>query len=142
MKRDHCGALLKDGLSGEAVRGVTVGRSSPNSAGPQSSAIFALDAIVARGRLGLKPRAQLIHEQHSGTISEGARLVHGAMKGTIAMRTEYLAAIAIAVLAACTGLAVNSLGSLPREKQSTPAATLVADRLAESVDPFLIRSGG
>jgi hypothetical protein len=64
------------------------------------------------------------------------------MKGTIAMRTEYLAAIAIAVLAACTGLAVNSLGSLPPEKQSTPDATQVADRLAESVDTFLLRSGG
>jgi hypothetical protein len=57
------------------------------------------------------------------------------------MRTEYLAAIAIVVLAAC-GLAVNSLGSRPPEKQSTPAATQVADRLAESVDPFLRRSGG
>jgi hypothetical protein len=100
----------------------------------------ALDAIVARGRLGLRPRAQLTHEQHSGTISESARLVHGAIKGTIAMRTEYLAAIAMAVLVAC-GL-VNSLSSLPPEKQSTPAATQVADRLAETVDPFLRRSGG
>jgi hypothetical protein len=58
------------------------------------------------------------------------------------MRTEYLATIAIAVLAACTALAVNSLGSLPPEKQSTPAATQVADRLAASVDPFLMRTGG
>jgi hypothetical protein len=63
------------------------------------------------------------------------------MKGTIAMRTEYLAAIAIAVLAACTGLAVDSLGLFPSEKQSTPAATQVAERLALSVDPFLTRSG-
>jgi|GEM_PF-7095478 len=45
------------------------------------------------------------------------------------MRIEYLSAIVIAVLAAGTGLAVNSLGSLPTE-QSTPAATQVADRLA------------
>jgi hypothetical protein len=58
------------------------------------------------------------------------------------MKTKYLAAIAIAVLAACTGLAVNSLGSLPPEKQSTPDATQVADRLAESVDTFLLRTGG
>ena len=63
------------------------------------------------------------------------------MKGTIAMRTEYLAAIAIAVFVACAGLAVSSLGLLPSEKQSTPAATQVADRLAVSVDPFLMRSG-
>ena len=62
------------------------------------------------------------------------------MKATIAMRTEYLAAIVIAVLAASTGLAVNSVGSLPSEKQSTPAAAQLA--LAESVDPFLLRSGG
>jgi hypothetical protein len=58
------------------------------------------------------------------------------------MRTDYLATIAIVVLAACTGLAVNSFGSLPPEKQSTPAATQVANRLAVSVDPFLMRSGG
>jgi hypothetical protein len=38
------------------------------------------------------------------------------MKATIAMRTEYLAAIVIAVLAAGTGLAVNSVSSLPSEK--------------------------
>ena len=61
------------------------------------------------------------------------------MKATIAMRTEYLAAIVIAVLAAGTGLAVNSVRSLPSEKQSTPAAAQLA--LAESVDPFLLRSG-
>ena len=48
------------------------------------------------------------------------------------MRTEYLAAIAMAVLAA--GLAINS--------QSTPAATQVADRLAVSVDQFLMQSSG
>ena len=62
------------------------------------------------------------------------------MKATIAMRTEYLAAIVIVVLAAGTGLAVNSVGSLPSENQSTPAAAQLA--LAESVDPFLLRSGG
>jgi len=79
------------------------------------------------------------------------------------MRTEDLAAVAIAALVACTGLAMNSLGSLTLEKQSmpaasqiadrlavsvdplkqpTPVATQVADRLALSVDPFLMRSGG
>ena len=56
------------------------------------------------------------------------------------MRIEYLAAIAIAAVAAGTGLAVHSVGSLPPEKQSTPAAAQLA--LAESVDPFLLRSGG
>jgi hypothetical protein len=57
------------------------------------------------------------------------------------MRTEYLAAIVIAVLSAGTWLAVNSIGSLPSEKQSTAVAVQLADRLAGSVDPFL-RSGG
>ena len=55
------------------------------------------------------------------------------------MRIEYLAAIAI--VAAGVGLAVHSVGSLP-EKQSTPAAAQLATVLAESVDPFLHRSGG
>jgi hypothetical protein len=64
------------------------------------------------------------------------------MKGNVSMRTKYLAAIAIAVLAACTGLAVNSVGSLHRGKQSVPAAMQVADRLAGSLDPYLMRSGG
>jgi hypothetical protein len=59
------------------------------------------------------------------------------------MTIKYLAAIAIAALVAGAGLAVHSVGSLPPEKQSTPAATqLVATLLAESVDPFLHRSGG
>ena len=55
------------------------------------------------------------------------------------MRIEYLAAIAI--VAAGAGLAVHSVGSLPPEKQSTPAAAQLAT-LAESVDPFLHWSGG
>ena len=58
------------------------------------------------------------------------------------MRIKYLAAIAIAVLVAGAGLAVHSVGSLPLEKQSTPTATQLAARLAQSVDPFLLRSGG
>ena len=58
------------------------------------------------------------------------------------MRTKYLAAIAIAVLAAGTGLAVNPVGSLPSEKQSMMGAVQVGDRLAASVDTFLLRSGG
>ena len=56
------------------------------------------------------------------------------------MRIEYLAAIAIAVVVAGTGLAVHSVGS-PPEKQFTPAAAQLATLLAESVDP-LLRSGG
>ena len=83
-----------------------------------------------------------VEPRRSGTISEIAGLVSGVMKVTIAMRTEYLAAIVIAVLAAGTGLAVNSVGSLPSENQSMPAAVQVADRLAESVDQFLPLSGG
>jgi hypothetical protein len=78
----------------------------------------------------------------SGTISESAGLVRGADGGTIAMRIEYLAAIAIVAVAAGVGLAVHSVGSLPPENQSTPAATQLATLLAESVDPFLHRSCG
>lgn len=60
------------------------------------------------------------------------------------MRIKYLAAIAIVAVAvaAGAGLAVRSVSSLPPEKQSTPAATQLATLLAESVDPFLHRSGG
>ena len=58
------------------------------------------------------------------------------------MRIEYLAAIAIAAFVAGAGLAVHSVGSLLPEKQSTPAAAQLATLLAESVDPFLLRSGG
>ena len=57
------------------------------------------------------------------------------------MRIEYLAAIAIAAVVAGTGLALHSIGSLPPEKQSTPAAAQLATLLAQSVDPFLLRSG-
>ena len=77
-----------------------------------------------------------------GTISEGVRLVRGTDGGTIAMRIEYLAAIAMAAVVAGTGLAVHSVGSLPPEKQSTPVSSLSATRLAQSVDPFLFRTGG
>jgi hypothetical protein len=58
------------------------------------------------------------------------------------MRIEYLTAIAIAAFAAGAGMAVHSVGSLPPEKQSAPAAAQLAARLAESVDPFLLRFGG
>jgi hypothetical protein len=50
------------------------------------------------------------------------------------------AAIAIAAFTAGAGLAVHSVGSLPLEQQSAPAATELATRLAASVDTF--RSGG
>jgi hypothetical protein len=56
------------------------------------------------------------------------------------MRIEYLAAIAIVAFAAGTGLAVHFVGSLPPEKQSTPVQ--LATRLAESVEPFLLPTGG
>ena len=58
------------------------------------------------------------------------------------MKIKYLTAIAIVAFAAGTGLAIHSVGSLPPEKQSTPAAAQLATRLAESVDPFLLRSSG
>ena len=57
------------------------------------------------------------------------------------MTIKYLAAVAIAAFAAGIGLAVHSVRSLPPEKQSTPAAAQLATRLAESVNPFLLRSG-
>lgn len=53
---------------------------------------------------------------------------------------RYLAMIAIAVAGA--GLVVYSVGSLPPEKQSTPTAVQLATRLAQSVDLFLLHSGG
>lgn len=56
------------------------------------------------------------------------------------MRTEYL--VAVAIIAAGAGLAVHSVDSLPPEKQSTTDAAQSAILLAESVDPFLHRSGG
>ena len=56
------------------------------------------------------------------------------------MRIEYLAAIAIAAVAA--GLAVHSVGSRSPEKQSTPAAAQLATLLAESVDPLLSKRIG
>ena len=83
-----------------------------------------------------RPRAG---SKRSGTISESVRLVRGVDGGAIAMRIEYLAAIAIA---AFTGLAVYSVGSLSPQKQSTPAAAQLANRLAEAVDAFLLRSDG
>ena len=58
------------------------------------------------------------------------------------MRNKYLAAVAIAAFAAGIGLAVHSAGSLPPQKQSTPAAAQLATVLADSLDPFLLRSGG
>ena len=55
------------------------------------------------------------------------------------MRNKHVAAIAIAAFAAGIGPAVHYVGSLPPEKQSTPAQ--LATVLAESLDPFLLRSG-
>ena len=55
------------------------------------------------------------------------------------MRIEYLAAIAIAAVVAGTGLAVYSV--VPPQKQSVPAAAQLATLLADSLDPFLLRSG-
>ena len=58
------------------------------------------------------------------------------------MRMGYLAAVAIAAIVVSSGLAVHSVDSLPPETQAAPAASQVATSLAESVDPFLYRSGG
>jgi hypothetical protein len=55
---------------------------------------------------------------------------------------RYLPAIAIAAFVAGAGLAVHSVGLIYPSKQSTSAATQVAARLAESVEPFLLQSGG
>jgi hypothetical protein len=53
---------------------------------------------------------------------------------------RYLSAIAAFV--ACAWLAVYSVGLLSPEKQSTPTGTQLAARLAQSMDPFLLQSGG
>ena len=51
------------------------------------------------------------------------------------MRIEYLATIALAAAGA-------ELGSVPTERESTPAAARLSHLLAESADPFLNGSGG
>lgn len=66
------------------------------------------------------------------------------------MRIEYLVAIVIAAFVAGTGLAGHSvqspeavrIGLLTPAGQPAPPAMRLAARLAESVDPFLGRSGG
>ncbi len=58
------------------------------------------------------------------------------------MRLEYLTAIALAAFTAGAGLAVHSVGSLPLEKQSMPAAAQLANRLAGAVDPLLLPFDG
>jgi len=88
------------------------------------------------GRLSIGTRSR------SGTNSEFVRLIRGADMRVIAMRIEYLGAIAIAVFIAGAGLAaVHSVGA-PLEKQSTPTAAELATRIAASVDAFSPRSGG
>ena len=94
--------------------------------------------MLSGRRTSRRSRARV--KQRFGTVSESVRLVRGVDGGTIAMRIEYLAAIVI--VAAGAGLAVHSVGSLPPGKQSTPATAQLATVLAESVDPFLHRSGG
>ena len=100
----------------------------------------ALDRIDEDARRAIR-RSRARVKQRSGTISESVRLIRGADGGTIAMRIEYLAGIAIAAFVA-GGLAVHSLGSQPPEKQSTPAAAQLATLLAESVDPLLSKPIG
>jgi hypothetical protein len=100
----------------------------------------ALDRIDEDARRAIR-RSRARVKQRSGTISESVRLIRGADGGTIAMRIEYLAGIAIAAFVA-GGLAVHSLGSQPPEKQSTPAAAQLATLLAESVDPLLSKRIG
>ena len=50
--------------------------------------------------------------------------------------------VAIAIVVAGAGLAVYSVGSLSPEKRSAPTVTQLEARLAQSVDPFLLQSGG
>jgi hypothetical protein len=54
---------------------------------------------------------------------------------------RYLAAIAIAAFVAGAGLAVYSVGSLAPKAVHADGHQLAA-RLAQSVDPFLVQSGG
>ena len=119
---------------------------------------------------------------YSGTNFQRTQLSCGGRWRAIAMKTEYLAAIVIAALAAGAGLAAHSVGGqadscpqpsatsvtalfapcqtfdtamghavskpeavrmglLTPDEQPNPPATLLATRLAESVDPFLVRPG-
>jgi len=57
------------------------------------------------------------------------------------MRTK-LAAIAIAILASSTALAVNSVSAQPSERQSLPDAAQAAERIADAVNEFWVRTGG
>jgi hypothetical protein len=50
--------------------------------------------------------------------------------------------VAIAIVVAGAGLAFYSVSSLPEKQSTTPTATELATRLAQSVDPFLLQSGG
>ena len=55
---------------------------------------------------------------------------------------RYLIAIAVVAFVTGTGLAISSAASLSLDKQSAPTAAQLSARLAQSVDPFLLRSGG
>jgi hypothetical protein len=55
---------------------------------------------------------------------------------------RYLIAVALAAFVMGAGLAITSVDSLPLDKQSAPTATQLSARLAQSVDPFLLPSGG
>ncbi|WP_407121678.1 hypothetical protein [Bradyrhizobium sp. STM 3561] len=98
--------------------------------------LYASEAILTAAIIGLMPLIGNHEPACEGTNFERTQLSCHQRWSIIAMRIEYLSAIVIAVLA------VNSLGSLPTELQSTPVAPQVADRLALSMDPFLMRSGG
>ena len=84
-----------------------------NRSGPISPRLTGLTRMQSRTARKQAFRGWV--KRRSGTISESVRLLRGADEGTIAMRIEYLAAIATAAFAA-GGLAVPSVGSLPPEK--------------------------
>ena len=80
-----------------------------------------------RGEEFLGKGAQTGVQQRSGIISESVQLVPLGSVETITMRIEYLAAIAIAAVAAGTGLAVRSLSARGSpKKRFTPAAAQLA----------------
>jgi hypothetical protein len=55
---------------------------------------------------------------------------------------RYLSAIATAAFIAGAGRRSILSARCPPEKQSTPTGTQLAARLTQSVDPFLLQSGG
>ena len=108
---------------------------------PELPAMFRMQINRLRELEGQSPltmKRRVGNEPHEDASRGDRWLLSWNRWRTIAMR--YFAAIAIVV--GGSGLAVHSVVSLPPQKQSTPTVAQLAARLAQSVDPFLLRSGG